>query len=98
MKSIAFNLAEMKEANDYYIKDVVWKLEDGTESLINQTGSENFVYKLVGGGLITWGEAGINDLKFNTVNNGAIFNLAGQKVDENYKGLVIKSGKKLIQK
>ncbi len=31
-------------------------------------------------------------------NNGAIFNLAGQKVDENYKGLVIKSGKKLIQK
>ena len=29
--------------------------------------------------------------------NGAIYNVAGQKVDENYKGLVIKNGKKVIQ-
>ena len=32
------------------------------------------------------------------VNNGAIINLAGQKVDENYKGIVVKNGKKYIQK
>ena len=32
------------------------------------------------------------------INNGAIYNLAGQKVNENYKGIVIKNGKKFIQK
>ena len=32
------------------------------------------------------------------INNGVIYNLAGQKVDENYKGVVIKNGQKLIQK
>ena len=30
--------------------------------------------------------------------NGAIYNIAGQKVDASYKGLVIKNGKKFIQK
>lgn len=30
--------------------------------------------------------------------DGTIYNLAGQKVDENYKGVVIKNGKKMIQK
>ncbi len=51
MMSIAFNMAEIKDANTYEIKDVVWKLEDETESLINQTGSDNFFMK-VGGGMI----------------------------------------------
>lgn len=32
------------------------------------------------------------------VSNGAIYNLAGQKVAESFKGLVIKNGKKMIQK
>ena len=32
------------------------------------------------------------------INNGAIYNLAGQKVNESYKGIVIKNGKKYIQK
>jgi len=32
------------------------------------------------------------------VNDGAIYNLAGQKVDKDYKGLLIKNGKKMIQK
>ena len=30
--------------------------------------------------------------------NGLIYNLAGQRVDNSYKGLVIKNGKKLVQK
>lgn len=30
--------------------------------------------------------------------NSAIYNTAGQKVSENYKGLVIKNGRKFIQK
>lgn len=99
-KSIAFNLNEIEEANDYYIKDVVWKLADGTKSLIDQTGTKNFFVKVLGENPHEFGkeDTGINDLKVNTVNNGASFNVAGQQVDENYKGLVIKSGKKLIQK
>lgn len=32
------------------------------------------------------------------ISNGAIYNLSGQKVDENYKGVVIKNGKKMLQK
>ena len=32
------------------------------------------------------------------IENGAIYNLAGQRVNENYKGIVIKNGKKYIQK
>jgi hypothetical protein len=30
--------------------------------------------------------------------DGHIYNLRGQRVDENYKGIVIKNGKKYIQK
>lgn len=30
--------------------------------------------------------------------NAATYNLAGQKVDENYKGIIIRNGKKMIQK
>ena len=44
---------------------------------------------------------GINDVKVvepTTVKDGAIFNLAGQKVNESYKGVVISNGKKMIQK
>jgi hypothetical protein len=33
-----------------------------------------------------------------TAENGAMYNLAGQKVDASYKGVVIKDGKKMIQK
>ena len=44
---------------------------------------------------------GINDVKVvepTTAKDGAIFNLAGQKVNESYKGVVISNGKKMIQK
>lgn len=40
--------------------------------------------------------ASVNTIKADT-QNGAIFNVAGQKVGANYKGLVIKNGKKTIQ-
>ncbi len=41
--------------------------------------------------------AGINVIKAN-IQNGAIYNIAGQMVTSSYKGLVIKNGKKVIQK
>ena len=41
---------------------------------------------------------GIRTINVETVSNGAIYNLSGQRVDENYRGVVIKNGKKQIQK
>lgn len=36
--------------------------------------------------------------KTNTANSDVIYNMAGQKVDASYKGIVIKNGKKYVQK
>ena len=41
---------------------------------------------------------GIQAVKTATIGNGYIYNLAGQRVDANYKGVVIKNGQKMIQK
>ena len=41
---------------------------------------------------------GIQEIPVKVVFNDAIYNLAGQKVNETYKGIVIKNGKKYIQK
>jgi hypothetical protein len=56
MQSIAFNMSEIKEACDYYITDVIWMTEDGTESLIDQTGSKNFWVKIDKGNPYCLGE------------------------------------------
>ena len=59
MKSIAFNMAEIKEACDYNITNVIWKLEDNTESLIDMTGAKNFYVKEgAGDGPHIFGEGG----------------------------------------
>lgn len=42
--------------------------------------------------------SGINTVKAGATENGAIYNLAGQKVDESYKGVVIQNGKKVVVK
>lgn len=47
-------------------------------------------------GLIGDASAGVNSVKANT-QNGVIYNLAGQKVDASYKGVVIQNGKKVIK-
>ena len=97
MQSIAFNMAEIKEACDYELKDFVWKLEDNTESLINQTGGENFYVKVVGGNPEPV-ETGIKGIVNNQPSTAAIYNLAGQRVDKAYKGIVVKEGKKFSAK
>jgi hypothetical protein len=43
------------------------------------------------------GSTGINAVKADN-QNGAVYNVAGQMVNPSYKGLVIKNGKKMIQK
>ena len=41
---------------------------------------------------------GIETVNANVENNGAIYNLAGQKVSESYKGVVIQNGVKMLRK
>lgn len=41
---------------------------------------------------------GIETITTDFINNGIRYNLAGQRVDENYKGVVIKNGKKYVVK
>lgn len=102
MNAIQFNMAVIKGACDYTIKNIVWKLKDDTESLIDQTGTKNFYVK-EGAGTQAYEfgtdpdgiESVVNDTK-----NGsnAIYNLAGQRVSKDYKGIVIKNGNKYIAK
>ena len=96
MQSIAFNMAEIKDACDYEITDVVWKLEDNTESLISQTEPYNFYYKVVGGSIISLGikNASTDDVD----DNAPAYNLAGQRVSKDYKGIVVRNGRKVIVK
>ena len=103
-QSIAFNLAEIKDANDYTIKNFKWYLKSDvegktTENLIKATGGTNFAYKVVGGQITYFETSGISNVTTkNSKPAGAIYNIAGQKVDKSYKGLVIQNGKKFVNK
>ena len=100
MQSIAFNMAEIKAACDYTITNVVWKLEDNTETLINETGVENFIVK-EGAGTephVYVDPTGINNAVVDSNVSTAAYNLAGQRVSNSYKGIVVKNGKKFIVK
>ena len=100
MQSIAFNMAEIKAACDYTITNVVWKLEDNTETLINETGVENFIVK-EGAGTephVYVDPSGINSAVVDNTVSSAAYNLAGQRVSNSYKGIVVKNGKKFIVK
>ena len=106
MYCIAFNMAEIKEACDYEITDVQWylkaDLEEGKtwENLINETGTANFYVK-EGAGTepYQYGGEGIFTITDNiTTDSNAIYNLSGQRVGADYKGIVIKNGKKVVIK
>lgn len=45
VQSITFNLSVIKDANQYTIKNVVWKTADNSESLIDMEGAKNFYVK-----------------------------------------------------
>lgn len=100
-KSIAFNLAEIKGACDYSFKNVQWYLKDASldegltyENLIS--GSTNF-YKKEGAGTAPY--TGITNVTAkNAKVSTATYNIAGQRVNKDYKGLVVKDGKKIVRK
>ena len=104
-QSIAFNMAEIKEACVYELKDFQWYLtsdEEGktTENLIDAEGTKNFYVK-EGAGTNPYefgtDPSGIINVKKDAVKaDDAIYNLAGQRVSKDYKGIVVKAGKKTI--
>lgn len=107
MRSIVFNLSEFKPANDYYFKDVQWYLYDADleagktyENLIKAEDTSNFWIKVDKGAPIPYGTdpSGITNVTTKKNSSAAIYNIAGQKVDKNFKGLVIKEGKKFMNK
>ena len=98
IKSIAFNLAEIKDACEYTFKNFVWRLKDSTESLIDQTGAKNFCWKVVNGEITYFETDGISTIVANKKSSTATYNLAGQRVAKTYKGIVVKDGKKYIAK
>ena len=61
----------------------------------NKAGTNVFLTKIV---ITSGGSTGINTVKTVRIADGAIYNLAGQKVDKSYKGVVIMNGKKMVQK
>ena len=83
-QTLAFNLSvKGGSANNLYFDDIV--LTVNGKEVINESFGDSVA-------------AGIIFVKTQDGENGATYNLAGQKVDENYKGVVIKNGKKFIQK
>ena len=103
MQTIAFNMAEIEQACDYTIWDVIWKLADDTESLIDQTGAKNFYVKAVGDGdpyiFGTDHDTAIDNVVAKKNNSAVKFNLAGQRVSNDYKGIVVDgNGSKYIAK
>ena len=104
-KSIAFNMAEIKGACNYEIKDVQWYVSDAAleaegktmENLIDAEGDANFYVK-EGAGTAPYVVSGISAVVNEGKANGAIYNLAGQRVSKDYKGIVIKNGAKYIAK
>ena len=110
MQSISFDMAVLKEANTYTIKNVKWYLKDATlneenktmENLINETGTENFRVKVgAGNNVLPYADyvTGI----FSVINDAAtrsnvIYNLSGQRVTKDYKGVVIINGRKVVNK
>jgi len=103
IQTMVFNLAEIKEACDYTIKNIRWYLkydEEGMtlENLINENGQENFSYKVVGGSIVPTDPTGINSVENDKKVSNVTYNLAGQRVSKEYKGIVIKNGAKYIAK
>jgi len=80
-----------KETNVYPIISV--EVAAGKVVLTYPTGSLNFY-----GFEAANGATAIQTVKATQANDGAVYNLAGQKVGNDFKGIVIKDGKKMLQK
>jgi hypothetical protein len=89
-----FALQACDAGNTVIIKKVVFIKQDDTEILPEYKGDD------WGGGAYTVEEVtdGINNVTTAKAENAVRYNLAGQKVNNDYKGVVIMNGKKMLNK
>ena len=70
-----------------------WEIAEDCDVVVwNTSGCHIYTLK------VEAGSAGISTVKAQKTQNNVIYNLAGQKVDNSYKGVVIVNGKKFMQK
>ena len=100
--SWTFNLANMKGANKYHFKNIIFMTADMTENLIEKEGTTNLWVKE--GQNTTAYEFGnkpdpdaIKTVVDNKATTNLVYNLAGQRVSKDFKGIVIKNGTKVIK-
>lgn len=99
--SWTFNLSNMREANKYYFKNIIFMTADYTENLIATETTENLWVKERGVNENTAYQFGTDPTGINSIVNGnavsdKIYNLNGQRVSKSFKGIVIKNGKKMV--
>ena len=93
----SITLDDGNESKVYPIISVA--VNQGTVEVTYPTGSMNFYSMNFYAFTFTPGTTGISSTVENQkANDGATYNLAGQRVDKNYKGIVISDGKKVIRK
>ena len=102
------DLTVVKDGNNFYVLDHTLQVYDNFK--LGYTLQDGDVIKGLTGVIIRYNETyeiaptttpvttAINTIEADKVQNGVIYNLAGQKVDNSYKGLIIKNGKKMLQK
>lgn len=99
----AFSTVNMTENHDYQVEGIPGNkiigfmklnLEEGKTYVLLSSNAQPGIY----GFQFTPGSAGINDIKNDVDKNAPKYNLAGQRVDNNYKGVVIQNGKKFMNK
>ena len=105
-QSISFDLAVIKDAATYTIKNVKWYVKDDAnaegktpENLIDATGTKNFKVKIgAGNSVVDYGTDGISTVSAKkNFGSAVIYNLAGQRVSNGFKGIVVKDGKKYVK-
>lgn len=98
-QSITFNMAVIREANVYKLKNIIWKTADDSESLIDMEGTKNFLIKTgANTGFYEAGTDGIQEITTDKAKSNAVYNIAGQRVSNTFKGVAIKNGQKYIVK
>ena len=65
---------------------------------VSRKNANNAVLRFVEITVNPTGETGINNITVDNAKKGVRYNLAGQRVNESYKGVVIENGKKMIVK
>lgn len=102
------DLTVVKDGNKFYVLSHTLQVYDNFK--LGYTLNDGDVIKGLTGVIIRYNETyeiaptttpvttAINTIEADKVQNGAIYNVAGQKVTSNYKGLVIKNGKKFVNK